>query len=275
MSHFVVGVILPEGEGISEVMAPFCEEKQVPLYIDMTREELVTEWRTCLEEAKDPEKYLGKLQLGTTKKDFLTGVEKSVEPVDILGMDVKTFAKWYHGDDKFFDTEGNMLTSYNPQSKWDWYEIGGRWRGMLLVKEECSGYSSTQKDTPEGYKWVDSARIKDIAFDVMVELAEKRAKETWDAAMVAGVLQGSGEAYFRFGIRKGDTEESYVARMIVFSPYAILTPDGEWHEAGSMGGFGCSNATKDEEGVWIKDCKPKLIDTADPELMLMMVDCHI
>ena len=27
----------------------------------------------------------------------------------------------------------NVLTTYNPQSKWDWYEIGGRWSGLLIL----------------------------------------------------------------------------------------------------------------------------------------------
>ena len=27
--------------------------------------------------------------------------------------------------------EGNVWTTYNPQSQWDWYKVGGRWPGHL------------------------------------------------------------------------------------------------------------------------------------------------
>lgn len=33
------------------------------------------------------------------------------------------------------DEDENLLTSYNPDSKWDWYSIGGRWNGFLPLKE--------------------------------------------------------------------------------------------------------------------------------------------
>ena len=33
-----------------------------------------------------------------------------------------------------YEEEGQMVT-YNPNSKWDWYSIGGRWSGFLPLKE--------------------------------------------------------------------------------------------------------------------------------------------
>lgn len=30
--------------------------------------------------------------------------------------------------------EGNLISRYNPDSKWDWYSVGGRWSGFLLLK---------------------------------------------------------------------------------------------------------------------------------------------
>lgn len=38
----------------------------------------------------------------------------------------------YEEDD--LDEDGNLLSTCNPNSKWDWYEVGGRWHGMLLLK---------------------------------------------------------------------------------------------------------------------------------------------
>ena len=33
-----------------------------------------------------------------------------------------------------YEDDGQMIT-YNPNSKWDWYSIGGRWSGFLPLKE--------------------------------------------------------------------------------------------------------------------------------------------
>lgn len=33
---------------------------------------------------------------------------------------------------------GVRQTTYNPKSKWDWYSLGGRWKGMLGGKDICT-----------------------------------------------------------------------------------------------------------------------------------------
>lgn len=33
------------------------------------------------------------------------------------------------------DDKGNLLSSYNPESKWDWYCVGGRWSNYLPMAE--------------------------------------------------------------------------------------------------------------------------------------------
>lgn len=40
--------------------------------------------------------------------------------------------------DPYKDDEGEE-TTYNPKSRWDWYEMGGRWRGFFPMKPEGSG----------------------------------------------------------------------------------------------------------------------------------------
>lgn len=36
------------------------------------------------------------------------------------------------------DKNGNILSTYNPNSQWDWYSIGGRWNGFLPLKKKDS-----------------------------------------------------------------------------------------------------------------------------------------
>ena len=41
-----------------------------------------------------------------------------------------------------FDREKKQwfrMSVYNPKSKWDWYQIGGRWRGYFRLKDEHKG----------------------------------------------------------------------------------------------------------------------------------------
>lgn len=36
------------------------------------------------------------------------------------------------------DEDGNILSTYNPDSQWDWYSIGGRWDGFFPLKQKDS-----------------------------------------------------------------------------------------------------------------------------------------
>ena len=69
--------------------------------------------------------------------------------------------------------------------------------------------------------------------------------------------------------------ETYARTMAAFSTYAVVTPDGEWHQKGQMGWWGMSSETPDEAKSWEADYMKRFIETADPELILTVVDCHI
>jgi hypothetical protein len=74
---------------------------------------------------------------------------------------------------------GEEGTMYNPNGHWDWYQIGGRWAGMLKVKKTklessrdsrgeksllCSNdpYQVSSEDEQDGIAYVDSSLIQDI-----------------------------------------------------------------------------------------------------------------
>jgi hypothetical protein len=112
MSHFAVLII---GEDIEGKLAPYDENLEVTAYIDRTREELEKERKEIIEEAKNPPKD--------------TTIDYSVYKD---GMSLAEFVEAYH--EMNIDEKGNTLTTYNPESKWDWYAIGGRWKGMLKLR---------------------------------------------------------------------------------------------------------------------------------------------
>lgn len=45
---------------------------------------------------------------------------------------------------------GELLSSYNPESRWDWYSIGGRWSGFLPLK--ARNEDGSVKETNGAYK---------------------------------------------------------------------------------------------------------------------------
>ena len=46
---------------------------------------------------------------------------------------------------EFNELEGGWGRWHNPNAKWDWWQIGGRWRGKLRVKE----YINCARNEPE------------------------------------------------------------------------------------------------------------------------------
>ena len=117
-------------------------------------------------------------------------------------------------------------------------------------------------------KKVNSAKVKNIRWDLIHKEIKKELKPYED------YLKKSfySEEYLK---RKYPTEEEYIKNFEQFYTYAVLTPDGEWHEPGTMGWWGISNATPEQEVEFEKNYEEKFIKTANPECKLTIVDCHI
>lgn len=68
-------------------------------------------------------------------------------------------------------------SSYNPDSKWDWYQVGGRWRGFFKVKKGAKGELGEKSwaggEPKKGY--ADSLLKKDIDFEGQRNFDKKEA----------------------------------------------------------------------------------------------------
>ena len=151
----------------------------------------------------------------------------------------------------------------NGEGKWDWWSIGGRWHSSLVLKDFT--------------KKADSALVKNIDFS-MKQSDYDDALELWDI-----VVDGKKSDKFITGptdkkdkwVKTYGTRETFARINASFHTYAVITPDGEWHAQGEMGWFGISSATTDEERDWREHYKERFLDTADPNWILTIVDCHI
>lgn len=169
MSHFNCLIIHKEGQDIAELMAPYSEELKVKPYIKETKDK-------CYKE------YLGaKREVRNKPNSFFA--KKQKEEVNIIGMDFEKFKKWYWGENRIWDKEGNLLTTRNPYGRWDYFKIGRVWEGFLL-KKDGTGYNNcliTEVDwkkpiityavvTPDG-KW--HSRGKMLWFGISDETKEQ------------------------------------------------------------------------------------------------------
>ena len=288
MSHFAVAVIVKREENVdfdyfveskvSELLAPF-EEMEVPKYMKHTKEELIKIGRENIENyknttyakyLKDPEAYEAKCKneghIEYLKVEFPKMLNWTDEEV------YQDELRWY--DEEMIGKDGEVYSTYNPLSKWDWYSIGGRWNGLLPIKYNdmpIINYEGTEC-IEEPYEMEDVAIMSDIEFnrlptkDEVIEL-----KSNWESIL-------NNEFFYpkEHFIERYKDFDGYLESSIGFSTYAVLTPDGEWHEPGKMGWWGISSASDKEQEEWDKTFFDKYIEPYnDDDHIMVIVDCHI
>jgi hypothetical protein len=183
------------------------------------------------------------------------------------------FAEWYHSQK--VEEENNLLSECNQDSKWDWYVLGGRWRGMLILKPHKVGEigeSDSFDSEPINKNGVDQARFGDIDWKKTNSNTEtkKTLEKDWDET-----ISGKGLYKPEYYLERYGTKEEYVLRSMLFTTHAVITDDGEWHEAGHMGCFGCSSESHDEQKDWDENFWSMFLKGLKPSTLISIVDCHI
>jgi hypothetical protein len=167
MSHFTVLVI---GNDPEEQLVPFDEN---------TRTELTLEGPVDEDEMK---RFM----------DHYHAKHKEESPS--VPIAETTFEEMYtkHGEDwngsmwkKHEDGTWYNYSTYNPNSKWDWYALGGRWTGFFKLKEGAKGVTGSPGImTQPGEKgWVDQALKSAIDFEAMRNHEGQKATERYEKAM--------------------------------------------------------------------------------------------
>lgn len=275
MSHFTVAVISKKGtpEEVEKLLAPFDENKEVPHYI--SKEEIIAIERNKIEEYKNgtykeylanPEEYsegCGESHLNYVKNEF---------PKKLKWTDEELYQEGIRYEEDTIQPDGSVFSSYNPKSEWDWYQIGGRWKGLLKKKD--------------GLK-VDSCKIDDLDLSKDKEMYD-RAIRYWEVVVDHSDLRNDetesdfrsfyNEGYF---VRTFGTKERYAEIQSSLRTYALITPEGEWLSKGKMGWFGLSDESKESVENYnelfistIEKNKDYFI-TINKDYFITIVDCHI
>ncbi len=197
------------------------------------------------------------------------------------------------------DPDGHWGFFYNPRATWDWYNIGGRFSGELLVKEDAERVlrvpegEDEDADQPDGHRWVNGAYMKDIAWEKMQELKIASARLAYERlsdafrthddsklgffakiteAGIAGwgnMLYIDGESLEEYMSRRGATK----ADIHPLDVFAFVDSSGVWHASGDMGSFGFASNEKPER-TWHDELNA-LTEAIDPDDLVVIVDCHI
>lgn len=106
--------------------------------------------------------------------------------------------------------DGRYYRRTNPNAKWDWWVVGGRWTGYFLLKPRAKGIigqpSFLTEPAPAGY--CDQAYKRDIDFDQMRADKEIKARLFWQETrrLTGGQTWESwDDVRARFGWRDGES----------------------------------------------------------------------
>lgn len=292
MSHFTVLLI---GDNIEEQLAPFCES------LDYNNEED----RPFLEFKDDSEDLISYNENKPFEYAFEGKTPREVYPT------YEAYLKDWAGLSEKDTHTGKYGYWYNPNAKWDWYVIGGRWPDFFKLKSKGSEYT-------------DQAKIKDIDFDGMRKKDGQEAKKRYESVerLFGSIPQlekrwkdivDKNGAYSNMSIEdkrtlyhnqpsmkllksaqistdisKEDhdlliwlnledyqvTKEDYIQKAMdgAISTFALIK-DGKWFERGQMGWWGCVGNEK-EESLWDTEFSNLIKDLPD-ETLLTVIDCHI
>lgn len=281
MSHFTVAVITKDGD-YEKALAPFDEGLQVESYIRQTREQLIQECKDTKEKYENCDNVDDRnwyLNSDWSKIDFTND--------DTI---IKSYLELMGDEDR--DEQGNEWSTYNPNSKWDWYSLGGRWCGSLKLKKPLENNVESEpslihlKENPKEVMEIlsddlktDHAQVKDI--DFTPDLSNVKYYERfWEINVENSPLKEDEKMEdFRtfynsnYYIKQYGNKETYVKEQTTFRTYALLY-HGEWIEPGQMGWFGCSSADKDGYAQYRQKFE-EIINSLDPEDYISIVDCHI
>lgn len=276
MSHFSVIVVGPDPEG---QLAPFDESLAHEPYRDPAWDatEALASARSMI--AQDP----------TIAVDI-------TDEAAVLG--------WVHS----WDFEEGLIrqedgawvrySTYNPLSKWDWYQLGGRFDGHFQLLPGRIGLDGGTERTSQVLRG-------DLDFAAMRDAATRSAAEYWEQYEQQLVLHGplpempstdDREVWDRYrahpaiaALRQalglwfetpneffchGDRDLFFRTQRLAAVPGYALLADGAWAEPGRMGWFGVSSETPESRFAYLVKANA-VLDNLPPDTLVSLFDCHI
>lgn len=175
----------------------------------------------------------------------------------------KQYLQFFEDEDCGIDEEtGKHGYWENPNAKWNYWVLGGRFKRCFKTKEG---------------QFVTCAQLRDLDFTPTPAQIERYERE-WDVAVDGAEMRETDDFYIyrkkEYYVDTWGTKDKFVAEMCNSAPWAFITPDGVWHEKGTMGWWGMHDATGDSRAVFIRDWEKALSEIPD-DFYAVVLDCHI
>jgi hypothetical protein len=189
--------------------------------------------------------------------------EKIVEDFEVFKKEnpsytLNTYIKAYG----YVQHDGNWGYWHNPHGFWDWYSLDGK--DYLFDPKPGVYLSEDERDY----------RKNDIEWFPEDKEAKADAEEFWDSFIGENAFaEPPGLFNRRYFLERYKTKEQYVKEMQRTVPWAFITPDGEWHSAGTVGWFACSDEDADSADRYYAEWEAYINSDDNPYVNL--VDCHI
>jgi hypothetical protein len=153
MSHFV-GLCF--GGYWDTDLEQYAEDLEVEAYVERTKEEAINDVQR--NQRKRYLEAIKALQTPDLKSQSMDFYQKIVDQGPSISKEDawKEVLSWGYE----LDEDDNLLSTYNPNAKWDWYCVGGRWNGFLVLKERKEDGSIIE---------VNEAYFNEIDWDYMKE----------------------------------------------------------------------------------------------------------
>ncbi len=290
MSHFSV-LIIGE-EDIEKALYPFWEldlsaeemrndpraefndheDEHLKKYNDESVERVVMPDGRLLSPHDDMFRIEGRLGIGSDTHKVPENLERKKVKFTELYKTFEEFMLEYCGEER---DEKMKRYGYwrNPSAKWDWYEIGGRFRGVFPVKQMNGDFTNVDQAAKIAIDWsqihlTKEKNAKAVRFWRIIVNGEKpETKEEKDEV--------------RFSIYKPEyflnrykNETMYARCQSSFKTWAVVK-DGQWIEKGNMGWWTCSDETDEQAIAWELGFFKNFIEPLPPGTLLTVVDCHI
>jgi hypothetical protein len=156
------------GENPEEQLRPFYENLETPRYVKYTKEQLIEKGK------KDIERYKNGLYAEFLKDKEAYSIGCNVNHLNYISNEFPNHLTW--SDDEIYadeiknyepneiGSEGEVYSDSNPNSKWDWYSLGGRWSGSIELNNSKKVDSAIKKNISNLNDIVCFSIIKDGKF---------------------------------------------------------------------------------------------------------------
>lgn len=244
---------------LDKILEPFSESREV--YIWQPKDELIAKAREKIENYRNGlySEYLKDPDL------YEAGVKNNPRHIEYLRNDFPKKLEWtdeevyqnevlkWEEPKNIRESDGAVLTEYNPKSRWDWWVVGGRWESQYAERQGES-VGEFRKEIDETLKKIQAGESMRPAPDNPDDPFEQQDKDRllpW---------------WFPHDVVVQVDE-------ISVDPATLIMSGVDWHRPGEMGWWGMKH---DEltETQWVEKLQEVLSDVPD-DFSVVYVDFHI